>query len=102
LTDREFVASGPVPDRNNDHPTRLFAIGPASATGRSNYFQATASAQQGGAGGGATGGGPDAVAGTAVAPAVSIDQVTIRGCTAAAGAGSLDQLATDPALVDQQ
>jgi hypothetical protein len=51
------------------------------------------------------GGRLDAVAGTAAAPASSIDQGAIQGCTAAGGAGGAGrphQLATDPALVDHQ
>src|SRR5262249_13093143 len=74
LTEREFVASRPVHDSNNDRPTRLFAIGPASTTARSIFFQATAPGQQGGAGGGTAGAGLAAVGGPA-APA--FDHVTI-------------------------
>jgi hypothetical protein len=62
-----------------------------------HFFQATASAQQGGA----AVGGLNAVAGTAAA-AFSIDRGAIQGCTAAGGAGSPHQLATDPALVDHK
>jgi site-specific DNA recombinase len=62
-------------------------------------------AQQGGAGGDVAGGGLDSVAGTAAAPAFSIDQGAIQGCTAAgdaSGAVSPHQLATVAALVDHQ
>jgi hypothetical protein len=85
-------------------PPGEFAICDRASVGYrpKHFFQAAASAQQGGTAGDAAGGGLDAAAGTAAAPASSIDQVTIQGGTAAGGAGSPHQLATAPALVDQQ
>jgi hypothetical protein len=73
-------------------------------TGRSIFFRQRLPPSRA-ARGDAARSGLDAVAGTATAPAFSIDQGAIRGCTAAggaSGAGSPHQFATDPALVDHQ